>query len=102
MLWPKEEFARELNIEQMKTGVGYPYVLHYAGFSKHPLRDIPLNEILFFYQSYYYSFFLFGSFLSAVSTFKRSFVSGLKKDLRKVIKRKSIEKEKEEQKRGKK
>lgn len=61
MLWSDEAKTKSLQLEKIKEGVDYPYVIHWAGVLRIPYLDAMTRpDILHFFQDYYYSKVPFG------------------------------------------
>ncbi|RYY10672.1 MAG: hypothetical protein EOO04_36505 [Chitinophagaceae bacterium] len=56
LVWPKDGAAKFIDLEKIRSHSGeYPYVIHWAGMSAMKFNDLPRQDILQFYQKYYYS-----------------------------------------------
>ena len=56
MIWPVEGRSDFVKIEKIRSGSpDYPYVIHWAGMSASKFSELPRQDILMFYKSYYYS-----------------------------------------------
>lgn len=56
MIWPVEGKDNFIQLNKIKSkSVEYPYVIHWAGMSNLKFSTLPRQDILRFYQRYYYS-----------------------------------------------
>ena len=56
MLWSDEAKTKTLELEKIKEGTSYPYVIHWAGVLRVPYLDkMTRPDILHFFEDYYYS-----------------------------------------------
>lgn len=56
MIWPVEGRDHFIQLEKIKAKAGdYPFVIHWAGMSGLKLSQLPRQDILSFYRSFYYS-----------------------------------------------
>lgn len=63
MLWSEAEYMKRIPIEKIVEGEEYPYVIHWAGALRTPhLKKMTRNDILIFFENYYYSRIRFSNF----------------------------------------
>ncbi|OWP61352.1 hypothetical protein CDA63_19885 [Hymenobacter amundsenii] len=56
MLWSDQESISEIEIDDIKQGVKYPFLIHYAGsYKNEDISRMKRGDILSFFENYYYS-----------------------------------------------
>jgi hypothetical protein len=56
MIWPVEGKDNFIQLDKIRSkSTDYPYVIHWAGMSNLKFRTLPRQDILMFYERYYYS-----------------------------------------------
>jgi hypothetical protein len=64
MLWSDEPRTKALDLEKVKKGTEYPYIIHWAGVLRVPYLDAMTRpDILHFFEDYYYSKVPFGGII---------------------------------------
>jgi hypothetical protein len=69
MIWPKSKEAGELDMNRVKNGAGYPFLLHWAGLQRTRLRDMVLRELLEHFEFLYYQRVPFGAIKRQLEAF---------------------------------
>src|ERR1035441_3124043 len=69
MVWPKSKEAAELDMNRVKNGAGYPFLLHWAGLQRTRFKDMVLRELLEHFESLYYQRFPFGAIKRRLEAF---------------------------------
>ena len=69
MVWPKSREATELDISRIKSGAGYPFLLHWAGLQRTRLKNMLLSDLLEHFESVYYQRVPFGAIKRGLEAF---------------------------------
>jgi hypothetical protein len=69
MVWPKSKEAAELDLKRIKSGAGYPFLLHWAGLQRTRSKDMLLSELLEHFESIYYQRVPFGAIKRRLEAF---------------------------------
>lgn len=87
MVWSESKETLDLEMEKIKKGIEYPFLIHWAGAIRIPhLKKMTRNDILEFFEAYYYKQIPLGKLkrlrnhlLSAFDYYARTIYRGLKK-----------------------
>lgn len=60
MYWHGDKECANFDLKKIKDGVGYPFIIHWAGQKPILIKDMRRSDILKFYENFYYSKIHFG------------------------------------------
>lgn len=87
MIWSESKEALTLDIEKIKEGIEYPFLIHWAGAVRVPMLDMMTRfDILNFFEKYYYQRVPFGNMKRKMSKIYPSINYSIRKFYRQIIK----------------
>lgn len=78
MFWRGDKECDDFDLEKIKDGTGYPYIIHWAGEKPILIKNMERSDILKFYENFYYSKIHLGIFkknIKMIKTYLRYLIS---------------------------
>lgn len=87
MIWSESQEAQKFELDKIKKGIGYPFLIHWAGAVRVPmLNKMTRFDILNFFEEFYYEHIPYGNIKSRLTKILPSINYTIRKMYRNIIK----------------